>query len=130
MSEKNRTPSEMDRLPPMTHYVLGLLRQAPVVPQRTEEEAADLQEAHLAHLRRLRETGELIAVGPVEEEGVLRGILVFRTEDISRARELMKTDPLVGGGYLVLDLYTWFAPAGLTVSNPSGSTTDLSFESD
>jgi uncharacterized protein len=130
LSETRRNLSESDRLPPMTHYVLGLLRQAPSAPKRTEEEAATLQEAHLGHLRRLRETGELIAVGPVEEEGVLRGILVFGTDDLSRARELMRTDPLVGGGFLILDLYTWFAPAGLTVSSSPGATTNLTFESD
>jgi uncharacterized protein YciI len=114
----------------MTHYVLGLLRRASNPPHRTEGEAEALQEAHLAYLRRLREVGELITTGPVEEAGELRGILVFRTDSVPRAQELMKHDPLVGGGYLLLDLYTWFAPAGLGLSAGPAGTTDLSFESD
>jgi hypothetical protein len=108
----------------MTHYVVGLVRRAPTPPHRTEEEAQALQEAHLAHLRRLREAGELITVGPVEEDGELRGILVFRTDQVPRARELMAIDPLVGGGYLILDLYTWLSPAGLALSHGSAGAVD------
>jgi len=130
MAEQRPTKSESDRLPPMTHYVIGFLRQAPGAPTRTETEAAELQERHLAHLRHLREGGELITVGPVEETGELRGILVFRTDQVARARQLMEVDPLVAGGYLVLDLYTWFAPAGLTLTGGPPVSPNLTFESD
>jgi uncharacterized protein YciI len=112
----------------MTHYVVGLLRRAVAPPHRTEREAEALQEAHLAHLRRLREVGELLTVGPVEEDGELRGILVFRTDQIPRAREMMATDPLVEGGYLILDLYTWFSPAGLALSHDSVGATNVGIE--
>lgn len=122
--------SEMDRLPPMTRYVLGLLRRGPSKPPSAAPEADALQEQHLAHLRQLRESGELITTGPLEEETPLRGLLVFRTDEIPRARELMRTDPLVAGGFLVLELYTWFAPAGLALSTRRESPTDLTFETD
>ncbi len=130
MAGDRANPTEIERLPPMTHYVIGLLRRPPVIPPRTQEQAAELQERHLAHLRHLRETGELITTGPVEEEGALRGILVFRTDKVARARELMAEDPLVAGGYLLLDLYTWFSPAGLSLSGGLEATTDLTFEND
>jgi len=112
------TRPEVERLPPMTHYVLGLLRRPRSAPPRPDAEAEVLQERHLAYLRRLREKGELISTGPFEEETDLRGALIFRTDEIGRARELMKDDPLVAGGYLVLELHRWFAPAGLGPTPP------------
>lgn len=122
--------SEVDRLPPMTHYVLGVLRRPTSIPRPTAEDAGALQERHLAHLRRLRESGELITNGPVEETGELRGILIFRTDSIDRAREVMRTDPLLAGGYLVLDLYRWLSPAGLDVTDRSTTAPNLTFETD
>ena len=130
MTEPSATGSELDRLPPMTHYVVGILRRSPTAPSRTESEAAALQEAHLAHLRRLRESQELITTGPVEEDGELRGLLIFRTELVSYARDLMRTDPLVSGGFLRLELYTWFSPAGLSLAASTPAGTELTFESD
>lgn len=114
----------------MTHYVLGLLRRPTDAPARTPEEADALQEQHLAYLRRLRESGELITTGPVEERGELRGVLVFSTESVTTARELMESDPLVAGGYLVLDLYTWFSPAGLGLSPDPADRSNLSKKGD
>lgn len=114
----------------MGRYVLGLLRAAPARPRVPEEEANRLQELHLAHLRRLRESGEVITSGPLEEDTELRGILIFRTDSVARARELMRTDPLVGGGQLLLELYRWYAPAGLGVREPSSPAPELTFETD
>ena len=42
----------------------------------------------------------------------------------------MQTDPLVAGGYLVLDLYRWFSPAGLGITDRSVNVPDLTFETD
>ncbi|HYB63081.1 MAG TPA: YciI family protein [Thermoplasmata archaeon] len=132
MPETPPTPSEVDRLPPMTHYVLGLLHRPSGLPSLSDGEAARLQEAHLAQLRRLRESGELIASGPLEEETALRGILIFRTSSVARARELMRDDPAVSSGRLRLELYTWFAPAGLSTpgATPAPLGTELTFDTD
>ncbi|HXY47218.1 MAG TPA: YciI family protein [Thermoplasmata archaeon] len=120
----------MDRLPPMTHYTLGVLRRPVPAPRPPATDADALQEGHLAHLRHLRESGEVITTGPVEEGGELRGFLIFRTDSIAHARALMQTDPLVAGGYLVLDLYRWFSPAGLGITDRSVNVPDLTFETD
>lgn len=80
-----------------------------------------LEEAHVAHLRRLQEQGDLIIYGPLKGEADLRGLLIFRTESIDRARELMRNDPWVIRGALVLELSVWVAPAGLQIgSNARG----------
>jgi uncharacterized protein YciI len=114
----------------MTHYIVGLLRRGARPRTGAEAELDRLQERHLAHLRHLRETGELIATGPFEEETDLRGLLLFRTGSVAHARSTMAHDPLVEAGYLLLDLFTWFAPEGLAVSPRSDRPTDLTFDSD
>jgi uncharacterized protein len=123
-------PSEQDRLPPMARYVMGLLRRPPSPPPTGPGEAERLQEAHLAHLRRLLESHELLACGPFLEETALRGALLFRTDSIDAARRSMTTDPLVASGRLLLELYTWYAPAALGGPGPPSPSTELTFESD
>ena len=71
-----------------------------------------------------------MTVGPLEEATDLRGLLIFRTDRIEHARLLMKTDPLVSGGFLTLELFSWFAPAGLAVAQGPPSPETLTFESD
>jgi len=122
--------AEVRRLPPMTHYVLALYRKAPGRAEIPEAEAAEVQEAHLAHLRRLRESGATIATGPFEEETDLRGAIVFRTGSVDEAKRWMERDPAIVRGRLVIDFYTWFAPAGLDVAHEQGTTPDLDFTSD
>ena len=126
--------SEVDRLPPMALYVVGFLRRpATLLPPLPPSEANRLQEDHLAHLRRLREEGELILTGPFEEDTELRGLLVFRTSSLDHARELMGEDPIVRSGRLLLELRTWYTLAslgGLGAPAVSPGPGPLTFESD
>ena len=122
--------SEFDRLPPMSRYVFGLFRRAPRPPSLVPGEGDALQEAHLAHLRHLRESGELLVVGPLEEDTELRGIMIFRSDSIAQVRELMDPDPLLRKGALLLELYTLFAPAGIRVGGDAPVTPVLDFATD
>ena len=117
----------------MAHYVVGFLRRASHPPQLREEELERLQEGHLAHLRRLREQGELILTGPFEEDTDLRGLLVFRTNSLDHAHELMRNDPTLLGGRLVLELHPWYSLAALAGLQAPGTSQDpgpLTFETD
>jgi uncharacterized protein YciI len=114
----------------MTHYVLGLYRRVPGRPTIPDEEADRIQEAHLAKLRGLKETGAMIVSGPLEEDSDLRGVLIFNTGSVEEARQLIRDDPAVTGGRLTVDLYTWFAPVGLRVVPAAHDPTELDFTSD
>jgi uncharacterized protein len=114
----------------MSRYVLGLLRRGVRPSGMSEEEENRLQEDHLAYLRSLREAGDLIVYGPLTGDPDFRGILVFRTESIDRARELMREDPWVLRGALVLQLFSWFAAAGLQVGPSAPNPTELDFRTD
>lgn len=64
--------------------------RAPTRPLLSEEEAARLQDAHLAHLAELHETGHLLVAGPLRDlGGELRGLSLLGV-DVERARALKR----------------------------------------
>ncbi|MGB6500298.1 MAG: YciI family protein [Thermoplasmata archaeon] len=111
--------SEYNRLPEMTYYVLGLYRRMPHRSSVSDQDAEQLQQGHMGHLRRLTETGELITAGPFEGDGDYRGLMIFSRASIEQARKLLEEDPAIKQGRLVIDLFTWFGPAGLKVVPPA-----------
>ena len=79
-------------------------------PDETPEVEA-LQEADLDNPRRLGEMGQLVINGPLLDSfatgGDIRGIGVLKTASMAEAHELMRTDPLVQVGRLILELHAW-----------------------
>lgn len=118
------TDHEDTDLPPgLRRYILGLLRRVPGRPEISEIEANRIQEAHVANLRRLTESGDIVACGPFEEESELRGVIVFSADTLDAAREVIKDDPTLVNGRLSIELFTWWAPIGLEV-NPDAAEAD------
>jgi uncharacterized protein YciI len=95
-----------------TRYVFGLLRRGPKWSPEETEERARIQEAHLANIRRLAETGVLVLAGPFVDGGERRGVFIFKLESLPEARRLAETDPAVAAGRLAIDLLPWEVPAG------------------
>jgi uncharacterized protein len=87
----------------MRTYQLGLLKAVDGAAASTP----DAQRSHLQHIADMQAAGKLAAVGPVTDEGPLRGIFVFKT-DAAEANRLVSADPHVAAGRLRLDLFTWW----------------------
>ena len=104
-----RKPAPPPRL--VTYYFAFLLRGPEWTPEQTPE-LERLQEAHLANIRRLAETGKLVIAGPFSDGGTLRGVFVFKTETLEEAKALADTDPAVQARRLVLEFHPWLVPAG------------------
>lgn len=102
----------------MRNYVLGLLRKGPNSAQGTKEEAAKIQEGHLANIRKMAEAGKLIVAGPMGDNGDLRGIFIFDAKSPEEVRDMINQDPAIQSGRLVVELHPWLAAAGLRVSGP------------
>lgn len=100
--------------------VLLLLRED--APGLDGPALAALQDAHLAHLARLHETGDLLAAGPSPGRGdrKLRGFCLFRVEP-DRARELEAEDPAVLAGPFAIEAYPWMVPHGAMHFTPTRS---------
>ena len=84
----------------------------PDAPDHTDDEAAELQDRHLAFRADLRDRGFLIAGGPVvdQDDERLRGFSIMSC-DPDTARRLSNEDPAVQAGRLAVEVMTWMVPA-------------------
>jgi uncharacterized protein len=100
-------------------HTLVLLRLRPDAPRHTPEQAAELQDRHLAYLAGRVAAGEILAVGPpVDQDDVtLRGLSVWSVGP-DRARELCSADPAVLAGRLAVEVASWLVPAGMLSFHP------------
>ncbi len=96
----------------MAQYVMAFLKRGPNQGQ-SEEEAAELQKAHLANIQRLADDGKLLLAGPFMDDGDIRGIYIFDVTSIEEARELTATDPAIQAGRLEMELRPWFGSAAV-----------------
>ena len=94
-------------------HTLVLLVRRPDAPELTDEEAAELQDRHLAFRADLRDRGVLSGGGPLvdQDDERLRGISIM-TCDSETARRLNNQDPAVQAGRLAVEVMTWMVPAG------------------
>ena len=100
-------------------FELVLLRRPGDATAYPDEELARIQQEHLAYHAGLREAGQLVTNGPVIDgpDPSLRGLAFYRTGSLARARELAEADPAVRAGRLIVEVMTWWCPAG-TMSKP------------
>jgi uncharacterized protein len=82
-------------------HTLVLLVRPPDAPELTDEEAAELQDRHLAFRADLRDRGYLIGGGP----------LVDQDDERLRGISIMRCDPGTAGR-LAVEVMTWMVPAG------------------
>ena len=101
----------------MKMYVMAFLKKGPN-RDHSEEEAANIQRAHLDNIVRMAEAGQLVLAGPfsANDEG-LQGIYIFNVDSVEKARELTATDPAIKEGRLMMELYPWYGSAGLMQVN-------------
>jgi uncharacterized protein YciI len=98
-------------------YTIVLLILRPDAPELDEEAAAELQDAHMAHLADLHEAGHLLAAGPLSDEK-FRGLSIMNVEP-ERARELKEQDPAVQIGRFSVKVIPWMVPAGAMSFSPT-----------
>lgn len=105
----------------MTTYYVGFLYRGPKwTPERTPE-LEQLQKDHLAHIRRMADSGKLLLAGPFMDDTTLRGMLVFQTATLEEARAMAEDDPAVKAGRLKVELHPWFSAKGIRVDlTPKG----------
>lgn len=91
---------------------LGLALRPAGAPDYPAEKLREIQASHMENIGRMAESGDLVLAGPMGDDGVLRGIFVFRTSDPSRIVELFKHDAAYRAGRLEMKLYPWHVPRG------------------
>lgn len=93
-------------------YFAFLTRGDKWTPEKTPQTEA-IQKAHMDNINRLAQTKKLVVAGPFGDDGVLRGIFVFKVSSLEEAKELAETDPAVKAGRLALDIHPWQIPEGI-----------------
>jgi uncharacterized protein len=99
------------------HLTVTLLVLRADAPKLDEETAAALQDAHMAHLADLHESGHLLAAGPLSDEK-FRGLSILRT-NVDEARRLRESDPAVQAGRYSVEVMPWAVPAGAMIFGPT-----------
>jgi len=91
-------------------YYFGFLESPPDRPKWSAEESKAKQAAHLAHINKMADMGKLVAAGPFVDGGKLRGVFVFKGENLEEITALANQDPLVQANALKLTLHPWWGP--------------------
>lgn len=102
-SEENSIRRGKD-LATMGNYYLGLLRRPENLEKLTPEASSELQEGHMANINRMAKDGYLVAAGPFENGGNLRGLFFFKGIDPKKIEAEVAKDPVVAAGRLKLEL--------------------------
>lgn len=110
-----RAPEEVGGFE-MTTYQVAFLRRGPAWTPGETPELQKLQEAHMAHIRAMGESGKLLVAGPFSDGGDLRGMFIFRSDTLEDARALAEQDPAVKAGRLALEWHPWFAAKNIRVT--------------
>jgi hypothetical protein len=101
-------------------FSVALLMLRPDAPRLSEQDAAALQDAHMAHLADLHDQGYLLAAGPLLSgpDGEFRGLSILNV-DAARARELKEADPAVRAGRFSVVVLPWMVPGGAVSFSPT-----------
>jgi uncharacterized protein YciI len=95
-------------------FIVVLLVRAPNAPDMPKPQLDQLQEQHLANIRRLQAEGKLLKAGPTEDQSGrnVRGIFILTTDSLDKAREWVGSDPAVKRGRLVAEYLKWYVEKG------------------
>lgn len=88
-------------------YVMAFLVSGKAGGERTPEERQTIQAAHMANIGKLADEGKLVIAGPFghpSPDDSMRGIFVFDTGDVAKAREWTETDPAVKAGVFGMEM--------------------------
>lgn len=97
----------------MQQYFMVFLKSG--VKLQNEEEARLLQRGHLAHLAKMYELGYADISGPFGDNGDIRGISIYNVPTLKMTDSLVKLDPMVKNGSLIVEIHPWWAAKGYTL---------------
>jgi uncharacterized protein YciI len=100
----------------MRSYVLVVLKTGP--SKMPNGPARDkMFQGHFANIQRLAAEKKLVLAGPLDGVDGWRGMFVFATPDIDRAREYVATDPVIVNGEMVAEYHKYYGSAALMTVN-------------
>lgn len=98
----------------MQQYFMAFLKKGPIRGQN-EEEAIELQKAHVAHLTKMYNLGYADISGPFDGGEKFRGITIYNVPTLKMADSLAKLDPMVKAGRLEIEIHPWWVAKGIAL---------------
>ena len=95
----------------MKQYYMCLLKSGPTRDQSAEE-AAVIQENHLAHLAQLAADRKICMAGPFADDSGIQGMVIYNTRTYEEAVRLASADPAVEAGRLIVEIHPFWAAVG------------------
>jgi len=95
----------------MQQYFIAFLKKGPIRGQN-EEETAELQELHSAHLKKMYDSGYADISGPIDDDSNMQGVTVYNVPNLKMADSLANSDPMVIAGRLKIEIHPWWAAKG------------------
>lgn len=110
---------ETEEMAPMRGYWMGIIKRGPqYAVDRSPEEAAALQQAHLDRIGEIAMEGKMILAGPFgAQAGVedpLVGLFLYTVPTREEAEALAASDPAVQAGRLRVEIVEWWGVSGIT----------------
>jgi len=91
----------------LIEFHMALLKRGP--KYSTSGMPKDLKSEHLANVIALLESGKVIIAGPLEDNGEIAGIFVFRAKSAEEARAWAESDPAVKAGFFSAEMHPWWS---------------------
>jgi uncharacterized protein YciI len=98
----------------MQKYFVVFLTAGPNRSQ-SEEEKAEIQKQHLAHLNNLYEMKKTSITGPFDDNDDILGMVIFNTATKEEAKKLAEQDPAVKAGRLLVEVHPFWSAKGMTL---------------
>jgi uncharacterized protein YciI len=76
-------------------YCFGFLMSHPERKEIPQTEAQEIQKGHLAHMEQMALAGKLLVAGPMAQAGAMRGIVIYRCQNLEEAAAFTDKDPAV-----------------------------------
>jgi uncharacterized protein YciI len=102
----------------MRTYTFVLLRRGPTWSADATPESKQIFDGHMANIRAMGKAGKLVLAGPfdapADDKAAYAGLFVLDVASEAEARDLLAHDPAIQAGRFVVELRSWYGPAGIT----------------
>ena len=110
-AQKITTDDVMKKVSTGKPYTFVMLKTGKALPG-DKDTVQKMQMEHLVNLFQMEQDGKISIFGPISNNEVFRGIIIFNSADTNYVKQELNADPYVQAGYMAYDLYPWFSIPG------------------